>query len=261
MYYTLITGASTGIGKELAKVFAKAQYNLVLIARSIDKLESLKKELQEQYKIDIQILTIDLSKKDSAYKIYEYVKNKGIKVQILVNNAGFGTNGAFLENNLEKELEEIQVNVVSLIELTYYMGKEMLKDSQEKPKYFYKILNVGSIAGFQPGPFMNIYYSTKAFVLFFSEGLYEELKEKNILVSVLCPGPVKTDFFSTANIEKKLLTKLPMLDPEKLAHYTFKKLMKNKVIIIPGITNKIGVFSAKVLPRSIVRKITKIVNK
>lgn len=261
MYYTLITGASTGIGKELVKVFAKAQYNLVLVARSLDKLESLKRELQDQYKVDIHILSIDLSKKDAAKKIYDYIKNKGIKIQILINNAGFGTNGAFLENNLDKELEEVQVNVISLIELTYYIGKEMLKDSQNKPKYFYKILNVGSTAGFQPGPFMNIYYSTKAFVLFFSEGLYEELKEKNILVSILCPGPVKTEFFSNANIEKKMLTKLPMLDPEKLAHYTFKKLMKNKVIIIPGIINKIGVFSAKILPRSVVRKLTKIVNK
>lgn len=258
-YYTLITGASSGIGKELAYVFGKNHHNLILIARNKKQLELLKKDLETQYSIKVEILVKDLSQKDSAEKIYDYLRRKKLQVQILINNAGFATTGMFLENDLEKELEEIQVNITSLVALTHYIGKEMLKDSAQKSKFFYKILNVGSTAGFQPGPFMNIYYSSKAFVLFFSEALYEELLQKNILVSVLCPGPVKTDFFSRANMHNKV-TKLPMLDPKQLANFTYKKLLQNKIIIIPGSLNRFGVFFVRLMPRIWIRKLIKYLN-
>ncbi|MFN3605021.1 MAG: SDR family NAD(P)-dependent oxidoreductase [Leptonema sp. (in: bacteria)] len=258
-FYTLITGASSGIGKELAMVFAENHYNLVLVARNEEKLNVLKKDLLSKYEVDIRTYGIDLSLKDSAEKLYKFLKKENLNIQILINNAGFGTTGGFLTNQLEQEIEEIQVNVISLVKLTHYIGNEMLKDSTNQPKYFYKILNVGSTAGFQPGPFMNIYYSTKAFVLFFSEALFEELKEKNIFVSVLCPGPVKTNFFERANMQNKI-TKLPMLNPKDLAIYTYKKLMQHKIIIIPGIQNRLGVFFVRITPRSIIRKLTKYLN-
>jgi short-subunit dehydrogenase len=260
-YYTLITGASTGIGKELAKTFAKNQYNLLLVARSKDKLENLKKELESQYSIHIEILSVDLSKLESPKIIYDFLKQKNLPIQILINNAGFATNGFFLKNSIEEEKNEILVNITSLLELTYLIGNEMIKDSHEKPKFFYKILNVASTAAFQPGPFMSSYYASKAFVLHFSEGLYEELKDKNILVSTLCPGATKTEFFKRAKMENSKLVQSPLImSAEDVAKYTFRKLMKNKVIIIPGIMNKIGVFSIRLFPRNIVRKITKYLN-
>ena len=258
--YTLITGASTGIGKELAKEFAKNQHNLILIARNKEKLENLKKELNK-YSIKIEIFPMDLSLKDASEKIHQYIKKNNFIVQILVNNAGFATNGFFLENSLETELEEIQVNITSLLELTHRIGNEMLKDSLSKPKYHYKILNVASIAGFQPGPYMSTYYATKAFVLNFSEGLFEEFKNKNIFVSVLCPGATKTEFFERAKIDNAVIAKSPfMMSAEDVAKFTYRELMKNRPIIIPGIMNKIGAFSTRLFPRSVIRKITKTIN-
>jgi short-subunit dehydrogenase len=258
--YTLITGASTGIGKELAKEFAKNHHNLILIARNKSKLEELKKELSS-HSVKIEVFPMDLSKKDAPEKIHQYIKQNQYSVQILINNAGFATNGFFLKNSLQTELEEIQVNITSLLELTHRIGNEMLKDSLNKPKYHYKILNVASIAGFQPGPYMSTYYATKAFVLNFSEGLYEEFKQKNILVSVLCPGATKTEFFERAKIDHAMIAKSPyMMSAEDVAKYTYKKLMKNQPIIIPGIMNKIGVFSTRLFPRSVLRKITKFIN-
>lgn len=260
--FVLITGASTGIGKELAKIFAKNQYNLLLIARSKDKLENIKKELESQYNIKTEIFPIDLSQQNAAKEIYQYINKKNFSIQILINNAGFATNGFFFNNPLEEEINEIQVNIISLMELTYLIGNEMLKNAKNKPKYYYKILNVSSTAAFQPGPYMSSYYASKSFVLNFSEGLYEELKPHNILVSVLCPGATKTDFFKRANMENSKLVQSPfIMNAESVAHYAYKKLMQNKVIIIPGIFNKIGVFAVRLFPRNMIRKITQFLNR
>ncbi len=260
--YTLITGASSGIGEELAKVFAKNRHNLILIARNQKKLEELQLNLESRYNIKVQILSIDLKNQDSPDKILEYIQNNNFKVQILINNAGYGTNGFFLTNDYQQEIEEIQLNIESLVKLTYLLGNLMLKDSKDKPRFYYKILNVASTAAFQPGPFMSNYYATKSYVLHFSEGLYEELKSKNILVSVLCPGPTRTNFFHNANITNASIKKLPfIMSAEEVANYCYQKLIKNKVIIIPGIMNKIGVISIRFFPRFIIRKITKSMNK
>lgn len=260
-YFTLITGASTGLGKELANVFAKNQHNLILIARNKERLISLQQKFELEYKVKVEIFPIDLTLKNSSREVYEFLKKKQYKIQILINNAGFATNGFYLDNDLETEINEIHLNIIALMELTHYVGKEMLKDSKEKPKYFYKILNVGSIAGFQAGPYMSTYYASKAFVLHFSEGLYEEFKDHNILVSTLCPGATKTEFFKRAKIENsKLANPWTMMSADKVANYTYKKLMKNKVIIIPGFHNKFGVFSVRLIPRSVIRKITKYLN-
>lgn len=260
--FVMITGASTGIGKELAIIFAKNHHNLILIARNKEKLLNIQQELELKYKVKVEILTIDLSLQDSVKRIYEFIKQKEYKIQILINNAGFATNGFFLNNDLKTEIQEIQLNIIALMELTHHIGNEMLKDAKDKPRYFYKILNVASTAGFQPGPYMSTYYASKAFVLHFSEGLYEEFKNHNILVSTLCPGATKTEFFERAHIENsKLANPFTMMSAEKVATYTYKNLMNNKAIIIPGILNKFGTISVRLFPRSMIRKITKYLNK
>lgn len=259
--YVMITGASTGIGKELAKVFAINQYNLILIARNKENLNLLKQTLEKEHKIKVEILAMDLTLKESPKKIYEYIKKKQFNVQILINNAGFATNGFYLHNDLETEIKEVQLNILALMELTYYIGNEMLKDSKNKPRFYYKILNVASIAGYQPGPYMSTYYATKAYVLHFSEGLYEEFKTHNILVSTLCPGATQTEFFKRANIENtKLANPFTMMSAETVAIYAYKKLMENKPIIIPGFLNKFGTLAIRFFPRSMIRKITKYLN-
>ncbi len=262
MYYTLITGASKGIGRDLAYIFAKNHRPLILIARDQKKLEEIKKDIESKFIVRVSILPFDLSLPDSIDKIFEIIKNENWKIQNLINNAGFANNGFFLTNSLEKEIEQIQVNIVSVVKFTYLIVNEMLKDSQEKNKYFYKVLNVASTAAFQPGPYMSIYYATKSFVFNFSEALYEELKNKNILVSTLCPGPTQTEFFRSANMENTRLFQSPLImKSQKVAEYGYKELMKNKSIIIPGVINKIGVFSTRLFPRNLIRKITGYLNR
>jgi len=252
----LITGASSGIGLEFSKIFAREGYNLLLIARNERKLFSLKKQLERDYKIKAEILPKDLYKRHSAEEIYKFTKEKNIQVEILVNNAGFGDFGEFASSNLKKQEEMIDVNVRALVKLTYFY----LNDMKEKNRG--KIMNVASLAAFQPGPLMAVYYATKAFVLSFTEALSVELKDTKIKVSALCPGPTKTGFEDKANLETSGLFKnLKIATAKEVAEYGYKSLMKGKVIAVYGAINKLIVFLGKVSPRSLVRYCTYLIQK
>ncbi len=191
----LITGASSGIGLEFAKIHAQKGGDLVLVARSVDKLDSLKQELEGQYQIKVTVLPADLSVPGSASKIFEQTEAQGLKIDTLINNAGFGGHGLFHERELVDEQAMMQVNMLTLTDLTHFYLKGMIERNQGR------ILNVSSTASFMPGPLQAVYYATKAYVTSFSQAIAEEVKDNNITVTALCPGAVATGFVEAANLE------------------------------------------------------------
>ena len=239
----LVTGASSGIGRDLAIEFAKKKCDLVLVARNVERLEELKKELIEKYKVKAEYLSIDLSKRENCLELYDKVKD----IDVLVNNAGLGDFGEFSETDLIKDFSIIDTNITSVHILT----KLYLKNMKEKDSGI--ILNVASIAGFMPGPLMATYYASKNYVVRLSEAIREELKKakSNVQISILCPGPVKTNFNNVANVKFQISS----LTSEYVAKYTVEKLFKNKFYIVPGFTIKIGRVLAKITPSSIVAKV------
>ena len=236
----LITGASSGIGKDMARVLAKKADELVLVARNVEKLEEIKKELQNDAKIEI--ISKDLSIEENCKEIHNQVQN----VDILINNAGFGDCGNFTKTSLEKDINMIKTNIIAYHILT----KLYLTDMKQKNSG--KILNVASIAGFMPGPLMATYYATKNYVVKLSEGIREELKKEHskVQISILCPGPVETNFNKVANVKFHLREANSM----KVAKYAIRKLEKGKFYIVPGIDIKISRFGAKILPANIISK-------
>ena len=190
----LITGASTGIGKELAKEFAKDKIDLVLVARSEDVLTKNAKELEHKYGIKAYVLAKDLSEPESAEKLNENTKEAGLHIDYLVNNAGFGDHGYFVESNLSKQQDIINLNILALTKLTHLYAQNMVAKKSGT------ILNIASTAAFQPGPLMSVYFATKHYVLAFSEALTEELKQHNVKVCTLCPGPTESSFFKLAEM-------------------------------------------------------------
>lgn len=248
--YTLITGASKGIGLEFANLFAKNHYNLVLVARSSDLLNSLKEKLEQEYNIKVVVLTYDLTRENVAYELYEHTTKLGLKIEHLVNNAGFGDYGDFLETSDIKNRNMIQLNIITLMELTKLYAKDM-------KKYGYgKILNVASIASFLPGPLMATYYATKSFVLSFSEALHKELHKTGITVTALCPGTTKTNFFTEASAnDSNLLKNLKPADPKDVAKYGYKKMMKGRAVAVYGFSNRFLVFLIRFAPRALVRSV------
>lgn len=236
----LITGASSGIGKDMARVLAKQADELVLVARDVTKLEEVKKELENDVKIEI--ISKDLSIEENCKEIHNHVQN----VDILINNAGFGDCGNFTKTSLEKDIRMIETNIIAYHILT----KLYLTDMKEKNSG--KILNVASIAGFMPGPLMATYYATKNYVVKLSEAIREELKKEHskVQISILCPGPVETNFNKVANVDFHLREANSM----DVAKYAIKKLQKGKFYIVPGIDVKIARFGAKILPANIISK-------
>ena len=236
----LITGASNGLGKDFAIKLSKEGYDLVLVARSKDKLESLKKII----KTNVEIVVMDLSVKENVYKLYDKYKNK---IDLLINNAGFGVCGNFVETDLNNELNMIDLNVISVHILTKLFLKDFVKRDSGQ------ILNVASSAAFEPGPLMATYYSTKSYVYNMSMSIYEELRKMNskVKISVLCPGPVDTGF----NDRAKVKFGVKSLTSDYVTDYALKYLHKNKLIIIPGFTMKVGVFATRLVPRKMVTKI------
>ena len=236
----LITGASSGIGKDMARVMAKKADELVLVARNVEKLEEIKKKLEKDAKIEI--LSKDLSIEENCKEIHNQVQN----VDILINNAGFGDCGNFTKTSLEKDINMIKTNIIAYHILT----KLYLTDMKQKNSG--KILNVASIAGFMPGPLMATYYATKNYVVKLSEGIREELKKEHskVQISILCPGPVETNFNKVANVDFHLREANSM----DVAKYAIRKLEKGKFYIVPGIDIKIARFGAKILPTNIISK-------
>ena len=236
----LVTGASSGIGLEIAKYLASMGYDLVVVARSKDKLIELKKQVKTQ----VDILVYDLGEVSNCYKIYDLLQDE--KIDIIVNDAGFGTFGDYTETSLDTELNMIDVNVKSLHTLT----KLFLNNKHTK-----YILNVASSAGFMKGgPLMSTYYATKSYVCSYSLAIYEELRrnKSDKVISVLCPGPVDTNFNERANVKFNLKS----LTPEYVAKYAIHKMFKKKLIIIPGLRVKMGLFFTRIMPTKLLLKIT-----
>ncbi|MBE6053389.1 MAG: SDR family oxidoreductase [Clostridium sartagoforme] len=250
----LITGATTGIGYELAKLYAKDKNNLILVARNEERLKEVKDELS-LYNINVYIIAVDLSVDNSCEKILEFVNKNNLSVDILINNAGLGSFGFLSEIEMEKELKLIDVNIKSLTELTKIFLPIMIGHGEGA------IMNVASTAAFCAGPKMATYYASKAYVLNFTEALYEELKESNIKISCLCPGPVKTSFQEKSGIRKRASAKNALMTPKEVAEVAYKSFKRGKLIIIPGFKNKIIVFLNKFIPRSLSRKIILMMNK
>ena len=252
--YTLITGASTGIGYELAKLFAKDRHNLILVARDEGKLETAKNELSK-CNVEVKILSLDLSKSEDIQGSFNYVEMNKLNVDILVNNAGIGTFGDFSEIEWVKEEALIDINIKVLTKLTKYFLPKIIECKNGG------ILNVASTAAFCSGPRMAAYYASKAYVLNLTEAIYEECKDSGIRISCLCPGPVKTTFQDKAGIKKSESAKKYLMDAEEVAKVSYKDFKKGKLIIIPGMKNKLLVIGNKLLPRRISRKIILKTNK
>ena len=235
----LITGASSGIGRDIAKELSQKGYDLILVARNLEKLN----EVTEKLETNIETVSMDISNPENCKQLYEKYKD----IDILVNNAGFGDCGYFDKTNLEKELQMINTNIVAYHVLTKLYLKDM------KAKNSGKILNVASIAGFMPGPLMATYYSTKAYVVRLSEAIREELKKESskVQISILCPGPVDTNFNKVADVQFALKG----LSSEYVAKYTTDKLFKGKFYIVPGWKIKLAKFGAKIAPNALVAKI------
>lgn len=250
----LITGASSGIGLELAKIFARNFFNFCLVARNQNKLIEIKNELENNFNIKVKILIYDLAIPSAPFDIFNEIKNENIEIDILVNNAGFGTYGNFYETDLQTELNEIQVNITALTHLTKLFLKEMIKRNEGK------ILNVASTAAFQPGPLMAVYYATKAYVVSFSEAIANELRNTNIKITTLCPGPTKTNFQKTASLDNSRQAMFAnYVEPHKVAEYGYKALMNNKTLAIYGLTNRIVANAVRFIPRKIVTNIARLI--
>ncbi len=247
-YYTLITGASSGIGWELAHEYARNGHSLILTARTTSKLNELKAELEKKHNALIEVISLDLSKPTSAEKLFSEIKSRGFKLNGLVNNAGFGDHSEFAKSNFNKISEMIQLNVNSLTEITHLFMSDLIKNAPSK------IMNVASTAAFLPGPLMAVYYATKAFVLSFSEGLSKELETQNVSVTALCPGPTTSGFMEAANFSNSsYLQKIKFPTSRAVAVYAYQKTMNNQVIAVHGVLNNIMVFATRIMPRSFTR--------
>lgn len=254
--YTLITGATSGLGYEFSKIFAQNGNNLILIGRRLEKLQEIKKELENLNNIKIEIISVDLSKKESVDYIYDFVNKKNIFVDNLINNAGFGSYGAFYKVEEAKDLEMIDVNIYALTKLI----KKFLPSMIEKNKG--GILNVASTAAFAPGVNMSVYYATKAYVLSLTEALYEECLGYNVKIMALCPGAVKTEFQEIAKVEKSDISKNNLMDAAYVVKKAYEEFTyKKSVLLVPGFKNKLLVQAVRFMPRWVTRKIIKKVNK
>ncbi len=241
--YAIITGASGGIGMELVRLIAADQYNLILIARNNEKLSFLKDELEKEYDIKVITLAKDLTDPVAVESVYQEVKQLDVTPLILINNAGFGTYGAFLDNEWKKEEQMIQLNMLALTRLTKLFLPGMIAN---KKGY---IMNVSSVAGFMPGPLMTVYYATKAYVNSFSIALRSELKGTGVHISTLCPGPTATGFEGAAGLEESgLFKRLPLASAQSVAKYGYKMMMKKRGVLVHGILNKITLLFTAILP-------------
>jgi short-subunit dehydrogenase len=252
MKTALITGASSGIGLELAKIHASKGGNLVLVARNKTKLDELKTEFEKEFNVYVLTIEKDLSQINSVQEVYDEVKNHGIKIDYLINNAGFGDFGFFSETDWNKELQMINLNITALTLFTKLFVKDMVKRKGGK------IMNVASTAAFQSGPTMAVYFATKAYVLSFSEAVNNEVKDFGVTITTLCPGPTVSGFKSAASMDNSNLFNNKNLPSSKVvAEYAYKAMLKGKTIAIHGFLNKIMANSVRFFPRAWVVKITR----
>jgi uncharacterized protein len=252
MKTALITGGSNGIGLELAKIHAAKGSDLVLVARNKVKLEELKSSLEKEFKIKVYVIGKDLSSPNAAKEVYDETSEQNIEIEYLINNAGFGDFGMFVENDWNKELQMINLNITTLTLFTKLYLKDMVKRGRGK------IMNVASTAAFQSGPTMAVYYATKAYVLSFSEAVDNEVRDKGISITTLCPGATESGFQAAAAMEESNLVKGKKLPSSKeVAEYGYKAMLKGKTVAIHGFLNWLMANSVRFTPRALVVKITR----
>jgi short-subunit dehydrogenase len=248
----LITGASSGIGYELAKIHAAHGDNLILVARSEGKLNELAENLRKNQGVSVAVIATDLSEPNAPKALFDEVQAKQIQVDYLVNNAGFGDYGKFVETDWEKEKQMIQLNIIALTELTKLFLPQMIE------RNYGKIMNVASIASFLPGPLMAIYYATKAYVLHYSEAINNEVAEHKVSVTALCPGPTLSGFQDAANLgESKFFQGNKFPNSEEVAKYGFNAMHRRKAVAIHGFSNRLMVLMLRFTPRSWVVKLVR----
>lgn len=247
----LITGASYGIGEDFARIFASEKFDLVLTARSRDKLEALARELSQTYRVEVSVIDEDLADPEAPRRIFETLEREGKQIDVLVNNAGFGLHGEVSTMDRNEILSMIQLNITALTDLTRLFLPGM------RARRLGKILNVASTAAFQPGPLMAVYYATKAYVLSFSEALNEEVRGTGVNVTCLCPGPTRSEFQKRAGMEDMALFTHASMPSRPVAEAGFKALMKGRPLIIPGFLNKFVAFTTRLSPRALVPRIVR----
>lgn len=250
----LVTGASSGIGYELAKLLARDGFDLVLVARSRERLKTIARALQNTHGIKAYTIASDLSESGAASRIVRAINQEGVQVDVLVNNAGFGSYGEFARTRPEVMTEMVQVNAGAVIHLTRLLVPGMIDRGRGR------ILVVASLAGFQPGPLMAVYYATKAFLISFSEALQEELRGTGVTVTVMCPGPTRTGFGKRARMLSSRLFSgrtLRVMEPGPVARHGYRAMLAGRMFSVPGFANKALVLASKFSPRIVTRRVTK----
>ncbi len=249
--WTLVTGGSVGIGYELARLFARAGARVILVAREADKLEQAASSLEKESGSRPLILSMDLSRPEAPAQVLDWLSLKNIRVEVLVNNAGFGLSGPFRSHDAKKTLGMIDVNVRSLVELTQRCVGDMVE------RGWGRILNVASTAAFQAVPTESVYAATKAFVVSFSEGIAEELAGTGVRVTCLCPGPTDTPFFKRGDFRPSKFMKTTMMDAATVARIGFEALGRGKSLVVAGLQNHAAIFAGRLVPRTVATKVAK----
>jgi short-subunit dehydrogenase len=246
MNYALVTGGSKGIGKSLAAELGKMGYNLILVARSVDKLRENAEELRETCKVAVQTYAMDLTDPEADRLLYEWCYQNQYFIRILVNNAGYGIYGRFIELDLDEQLDMIRLSQILPVKMVHRFFP-MLRQFRNS-----HILNVASTAGFQPVPYLAAYASSKSFLINFSRALRVEFRPYKINVSCLCPGPTNSDFFATAGLFKKGFTDNPnlMMHTNQVAEIAVSQMFKQQAVIVPGLSNRLGYYVSRLLPVS-----------
>ncbi|HSP80281.1 MAG TPA: SDR family oxidoreductase [Myxococcaceae bacterium] len=251
----LVTGASAGLGEQFAHLFARDGHDVILVARSGDRLEELAVKLRQSHSVEAHVLPADLAEPGAPRHLFEQVKARGLEVEFLVNNAGFGSNGAFLDLELAREARMVQLNCTALLELTHLFARPMRERGHGR------ILNIASTAGFQPGPGMATYYATKAFVVSFSEALAHELEGTGVSVTTYCPGATQTEFAARAGNDKsRLFQRSGVAQAPEVAEDAYEAMMRGKVLAVHGVLNWLGMQSVRLAPRAAVRAIAASLN-
>jgi uncharacterized protein len=249
----LITGASSGIGAELARVFAARGHDVVLVARRRDALEAVAGQVEGKHGVRATVLTADLSDPAAPQQLFDAIRAAHLKVDILVNNAGFGLAGEFAETDIARELEMIQVNVAAVTHLTkLFLGPMLQRRSGA-------ILNVASVAGLFPGPLRSVYYATKAYVISFSEALAEELRGTGVSVTALCPGATATEFHGISGGSAERFGARNIADVSDVARFGYRAMQDGVVVAVPGLQNKLAVQARRVAPRALVTRLVRMV--
>jgi uncharacterized protein len=248
----LVTGASLGIGRDLAELFARDGHHLILVARNEEKLQELAAKLRGQYGVNVEIIAQDLSVPDASLRVFEQLQSRTI--EYLVNNAGFGTHGPFVESDIPGQLGMLQVNIVALTHLTRLFLPDMLKRRSGR------IMNLASVTAFLPGPLMAVYYATKAYVLSFSEALASELAGSGVTVTAVCPGPTKTGFQDRAGISSSPLFQKNVMDSMTASRIGYDAMMRGKRTVVTGFSNKLSAFGTRFLPLRVTAAIAKKLN-